>query len=111
MESKTRAVILVLLLEKQVDTMQVDFSEKEPSQKYHNVLSCIIKSNLCDAFMYEHKMHVEYKISRLFERLILKSFHFKECHHVCQSRACQIARCHTLNYADPHGKNIKGVKI
>ena len=77
-------------MEKQVNTMQVDFSEKEPSQKYHNVLSCIIKSNLCDAFMYEHKMHVEYKISRLFERLILKSFHFKECHHVCQSRACQM---------------------
>ena len=65
----------VLLMEKQVNTMQVDFSEKEPSQKYQNVLSCIIKSNLCDAIMYEHKMHVEYKISRLFERLILKSFH------------------------------------
>ena len=54
-------------------------------KKYHYPIY-IIKSNPCDAIMYEHKMHVEYKISRLFERLILKSFHFKECHHVRQGK-------------------------
>ena len=70
--------------------MQVDFSEKDPSKnKHHNpvVYYPIIKSNPCDAIMSEHKMHVEYKISRLFERLILNSFHFKECHHVSQGQA------------------------
>ena len=65
--------------------MQNDFSEKEPSQSI-TISSCtIIKSNLCDAIMYEHKTYVEYKILRLLERLILKSFQLTECV-PCKSR-------------------------
>ena len=95
---------------RRVDTNANDVSEKDPSQNI-TISSCaIIKSNLCDAIMYEHKMHVEYKILRLLERLILKSFHFKECL-PCKSRTSYKWTRGILYLSCGHGPCHRGVRI